>query len=145
MKRAYTLVELLVVLAMIGIISSIAVINVSKLNMVTEEKEAKAFASDLKYTRSLALLNKKTYSFEVLGGNRSYRITEADGTQSITIKEVSMEKLKLTNNYDGSKYLVHFYPSSTASKSCTYQLTGEKEKFSVSIVVGTAKINFKKR
>ena len=51
MKRAYTLVELLVVLAMIGIISSIAVINVSKLNMVTEEKEAKAFASDLKYTQ----------------------------------------------------------------------------------------------
>ncbi len=142
MKRAYTLIELLAVLALIGILCSIAVLNINKLNMLTDEKEVNSFVDDLEYTRSLAIFNKKSYIFKLKEDNKSYEII---GPGKVIVKEVSMERLKVINNYDGSKNSIIFYPIGSVSNSFTYLLKGEEDKFRVSIVVGTGKINLKKK
>lgn len=142
MKRAYTLIELLAVLALIGILCSIAVLNIGKLNILTDEKEVKSFVDDLEYTRSLAIFNKKSYLFQLNQDNKSYKIIDINDN---IVKEVKLEKLKVINNYDGSKTRIIFYPTASVSKSFTYILEGEENKFHVSIAVATGKINLKKK
>ena len=76
---AFTLIEVMIVLMIIGIISAIAVPLYTSAASVELRTAADMIASDLEYAKNLAMSTGKTYSVAFDDTNASYRINEPNG------------------------------------------------------------------
>lgn len=73
-KKGYTLLELMVVLAIIGIILSISVPNTSLFKKIKEKQEINGLKKDLIYARNRAITERKIYDVRFNLTNNSYQI-----------------------------------------------------------------------
>ena len=90
MKKGVTLIELIIVLLIVGILSSLTYIAFSSQNVLRLDAAARKVAVDLMYVRNLSLSMAKWYgvSFEANPAN-SYTAYETDGSTDTIIPDPS--------------------------------------------------------
>lgn len=76
----YTLIEILIVVALLSLILSISIPGLGFLNRTREANELKEFKRDLLYTRNKAIVDRKTYRIKIDYTNNEYLISNFDYT-----------------------------------------------------------------
>lgn len=89
-RKAFTIIELIVVMFVVSIISVVVMINMNSYQGIRLDAAAKKVMVDLEYARNLALSTAKWYgvSFEADPVNR-YRVYQTDGTTDTVIDDPS--------------------------------------------------------
>lgn len=141
-KYGYTLVELLVVLALIGIVLSIAIPSINLIFVNFEKKELMEFKRDMNFARNRALMENGVYTIRIdIPGNKYYILEESDKKSVVKEKEFSNGIRFTVNNLDHS---ISFYPTGSTSKVGTIRLTNKKDQdIEITITMATGKVNLK--
>lgn len=139
MRRAFTFLELIVVIAIISIILSIGVVKLGTLDTIREKNELRTLVKDLKYARNLAMVSRKpvTVDITLIDG---YRIRQADEGVPTIIKEIDYDYLKRINSTFTEKTII-FNRMGRPSNPGTLILQGKNKKYTVSIALASGKIN----
>ncbi|MEA3492766.1 MAG: prepilin-type N-terminal cleavage/methylation domain-containing protein [Candidatus Margulisiibacteriota bacterium] len=105
-RKAFSLIELIVVLGLIVVLAGVSMIALGSLGPVRVDAAAKRLAADLKYAQNLALTTSKWYgvSFEADPVNL-YTIYITDGVTDTVIKDPSALQndfsIDISNEYSG--------------------------------------------
>jgi prepilin-type N-terminal cleavage/methylation domain-containing protein len=139
-KYGYTLLELLVVLALIAIVLSVGIPSMSIIFNTREKKELMEFKRDIIFARNSAVVENCIYGVYIDLINNSYKIVKEDTKTSIVKdKQFSHGILIISNNFKSS---ISFSPTGTPNRAGTILLTNRKnQKISITITPATGKIN----
>lgn len=88
LRRAFTLIEMIMVMLIIGILSVVVIISLNPYKGINLDTAAKKVAYDLDYTRNYAISMAKWHgvSFEVDPSN-TYRVYQTDGVSDTIIED----------------------------------------------------------
>lgn len=109
-QKGYTLIELIIVLALFGILINLVFINFSVLDKFKTKQELKQLRRDILYTRNQAIVKGKAYYFELDYDENGYYIL-IDG-----------QKIKIVNFESGLKLV------RTPFKTVIFERTGVPSK-----------------
>lgn len=140
-KYGYTLVELLVVIALFAIVLSIGIPSMRIIFNTHEKKELMEFKRNIIFARNSAVVENCTYILYVDAIKNSYKITKDDGTTAIVIKNIKLSKgiVIKGNNFNGT---IKFYQNGSPNNSGTILLTNsKKQKIEMTITPATGKVN----
>lgn len=94
-KRAFTLIELIITLAIISMISSVIMIKTGIISKFEEKKEVENIVSDFNYCREKSLATGNDFEIQLKGDN--YKIIKwSDNT---SLKEVNLKYLTSLKTY----------------------------------------------
>ncbi len=138
-KSGYTLIELIIVMALIGLILSVSIPSISLIFNNKEKLELMEFIKDINYARSKAVMENDLYTLilyteenKYIIFNKKMIVKEKFFTQGISIK---------SENLNSS---ITFYPTGTPNKAGKINLTNKKDKtITITITPATGKINLK--
>lgn len=141
--KGYTLVELIVVIALMGIVLSIAVPSIDIIFKTAEKKELMEFKRDLIFARNSAVMENKVYSIDLDIVENQYFIRKNTKNGKKLIK-----KKKFVNGIvlreDNLDHYVTFYPTGSVEKAGTIRLSNRKnERIYITITPATGKVNLK--
>lgn len=85
-RKAYTLVEVIVVIAILGIILAITVPNSGYLKTVRENMELKEFKRDILFARNKAIMESKIYTLKLMNVENGYSIKSSSELDYSKIK-----------------------------------------------------------
>ena len=140
-RRAYTLIEILIVLALLSLVLCIAVPSLGILNSVKEKQEFNELKRDLLYSKNKAITENCNYEIKINVSSNSYEIIDR-GTNT-KFKTKSFESgLKFVEAKDTTTDTIKFSPTGAPSSSGTFFIkrrSGDMYKFS--IVPVTGKVN----
>lgn len=141
-RGAFTLIEILIVLALFLLFSSIAIPNIGMLNHAKESKELREMKTDLLYTRNQAIVGSRTLKFKWDYANNGYRITSLDEKE--VIKSHRCESgIKIIENPKINEFI--FSPRGTPSYSDTISIVDSKNgRYHLSVAPATGKITLQK-
>jgi prepilin-type N-terminal cleavage/methylation domain-containing protein len=139
-EKGYTLVELLVAIALISIILSISIPSVKTVFNIAEKKELMEFKRDLIFARNKAVMENTIYTLRLFIKENRYQITKKDG---IVIKDKTMSAGIIIKENNISN-IVDFYPTGAPSKAGTIELRNKKNQvIFITINIATGKINLR--
>ena len=121
-KRAFTLIELIISLAIISLISSIILIKSGIIPKLQERKEIKNLQSDINYCREKSLVTGFNYEIEI--SNEHYQIRRSD--DNIIVKEVYFKYLKA--NVDN---IFVFRPTGSVKGARKIYFTSKNKEYSI--------------
>lgn len=139
-KYGYTLLELLVVVALIVIVLSIGIPSIQIIFNTKEKAELMEFKRDIIFARNSAVVENSIYILYLDDESNSYKIAKVDKKATI-IKDVQLSNgIKIKgNNFNSS---VNFLPTGAPSQGGTISMTNRKEqKIEITITPATGKIN----
>ncbi|MDR7870021.1 MAG: GspH/FimT family protein [Tissierellaceae bacterium] len=137
-KKGYTLIEILIGIALFSILFSIAMPNTNYFKDMMEKQEIVEFKKDLLYARNMAIVENRTYFVYFFKDQNSYSLKLSETSPPIKSKTFG-SGLKLNNNAVGSFI---FKPSGTSGNSNTiYINTRRNERYVVTIAPAANKIN----
>lgn len=141
-RGAFTLIEILIVLALFLLFSSIAIPNMGILNGVRESKELREIRIDLLYTRNQAIVASRTLKFKWDYPNNGYSITSLDEKE--IIKSYRCEYgIRIIENPKINEFI--FSPRGTPSYSDTISIVDSKnQRYHLSVAPATGKITLQK-
>ena len=93
-KKAFSLIELIIVLAIISMVLSIAFLKSGAYFKIKEKKEAQNLLADINYCRQKSLSSGYDYKIEFIGNN--YKIKKYGGD---LVKDVDLSFLKAASTY----------------------------------------------
>lgn len=141
-KRGYTLIEILVVLALFAIFLSMAVPNLELYKDMRENMELERLKKDLLFTRNSAILEQIQYRVSFDYDSNSYFIRNKKSNKKI--KEVYLENGLKLNNKSGA-VTFEFNRDGKVGKSNTIMLRNRKnERLEISLPPVVGSINVKK-
>lgn len=143
-RTAYTLVEIIVVIALLGIIIAITIPNTNYFKAIRESLEIKELKRDILFARNKAIIDSKIYKIKFIEDDNGYKISTGSDSKVITIKTKYFEHGIKLNTREGSKTFT-FNPNGTTTDSGTiyfYDRIGAEYKLSITPV--TCKVNIKK-
>ena len=148
-KYGYTLLELVVVLALFAIILSISIPSMRAFFISMEKKELMELKRDLASARNSAIIENKTYYFGMNKRDNLYLIVEQDTVKKMNKKVELKSGLKIKNNNMNSlgnlANAIKFTPSGAPEVSGTILLVDSKGKeIKITITPATGKINIYK-
>ncbi|NLK43635.1 MAG: prepilin-type N-terminal cleavage/methylation domain-containing protein [Tissierellia bacterium] len=139
-KYGYTLLELMVVLALFAIVFSISIPSIRSVLINREKKELMTFRRDIIFARNSAIVENTNYTLNIYINKNSYQIVR-HGKKNETIKNVTFENdIKIiSNNFSSS---LRFTPTGAPNKAGTIRLTNKKgDNIEISITPATGKVN----
>lgn len=139
-KYGYTLVELLVVLALFAIILSIGMPNIKVIFKTRERVELAQFKRDIIFARNSAIVENCNYNLYLYPDENRYQIIKISKNIT-TIKDITLSNGVLIkgNNFNNS---VTFSPTGAPNKAGTIFLTNKKnQNIEITIEVATGKVN----
>ena len=141
--KGYTLVELIVVIALVGIVLSISIPSIKIIFTTSEKKELMEFKRDLIFARNSAVMENKVYSIDLDIVENQYFIRKSNKNGKKLIK-----KKKFVNGIvlkeDNLDHYITFYPTGSVEKAGTIRLSNrKKEKIYITITPATGKVNLK--
>lgn len=139
-KYGYTLLELMVVLALFAILFSMAIPSIRSVFINLEKRELMTFRRDIIFARNSAIVENTNYTLNINRSKNSYQIIR-HGSKSETIRNVQFENgiRILSNNFSSS---LSFTPSGAPSKAGEIKLTNKKgENIKITITPATGKVN----
>ncbi|MBU5426680.1 prepilin-type N-terminal cleavage/methylation domain-containing protein [Tissierella pigra] len=136
-KYGYTLVELLVVLAIFAVVLSIGIPSIRIIFNTNEKKELMEFKRDIIYARNSAIVENCNYTLLLNIEKNSYIIKQ----ENKTIKNIEFSKgIVLKSSNFGTS--IYFTPTGAPSKAGTISLLNrKKQKIDITINVATGKVN----
>ena len=139
-KHGYTLLELIVVIALFAVILSISFPGIKSIIISMEKRELMELKRDIVYARNSAIVENLNYSFMVNKGKNTYSITRQEKVSKI-IKKVKLENgIKIVSNNFGNS--LTFTPSGAPAGGGTLELTNKKgQSIEISITPATGKVN----
>lgn len=139
-KSGYTLLELVVVLALFAIVFSISIPSIKVIFINMEKRELMTFRRDIINARNSAIVENTYYTLNINVKNNSYQIIK-HGSQNETIRNVKFENgIKILNNNFNSS--LNFSPTGSPNKGGTIKLTNKKgEIIEITITPATGKVN----
>lgn len=138
-KFGYTLVELILVLALLALILSIALPSFGVLCNFKEKNELKTFKRDIMHIRTAAVIENCIYYLTLDSNKNGYIITKVDKVRK-NIKTVDFKDgIKLDDFQD---LTIGFLPSGAPDNPTTISLTNKRnDKINIAISVGTGRVN----
>ncbi|WP_058990577.1 prepilin-type N-terminal cleavage/methylation domain-containing protein [Anaerococcus rubeinfantis] len=121
-KRAFTLIELIVSLAIISLISSIILIKSGVIPKLQERKEMENLQADINYCREKSLVTGFSYEIEIL--KDSYQIRREDDNKFV--KEVYFKHVKA--NVDN---IFVFRPTGSVRGASKIYFTSKNNEYSI--------------
>lgn len=121
-KRAFTLIELIVSLAIISLISSIILIKSGVIPKLQERKEMENLQADINYCREKSLVTGFSYEIEIL--KDSYKISREDDNKFV--KEVYFKHVKA--NVDN---IFVFRPTGSVRWASKIYFTSKNNEYSI--------------
>ena len=136
----YTLIELIVVLALISIVFSIAVPSLGFIREFKEEHQIRQLKNDILFARNQAIVKGKTYTVQFDFIRNGYVILVSGETQKRVILEEGLELIKSMDVIEFS-----FSRTGVPRKSGTIKLKNSKNKiYEVVVTPVVGKVNIKK-
>lgn len=141
-KQGYTLVEVLVVLALITIVLSVSIPRFSLVFNTAEKKELMEFRRDLIFARNKSVMENVIYTVKLNNINNSYQIIRNDKKLSIIKdKELSHGIVLKKNNFGNA---IDFYPTGAPKVGGSIELRNRKgQRIEITITPATGKVNLK--
>lgn len=140
-NKGYTLIEILLVLALLSILLSMAVPNLSLYKKMKENMELERLKKDLLFTRNSAILEGIDYFVDFDYSTNSYSIRDSKYGK-ITKKIYFVNGIKLNNR--AKVVTFHFKRSGTIGSSDTVMLKNSKGKsLQLTLTPTTGSINIK--
>lgn len=148
-KKAFTLIELIIVMGIISLMLSIIAIRFDIVKKVKEKNEINTILADMNYCKEKARVTGVKYSFSIDGSNsysirRAYIDNTSNNSTSIK-KEVDLEVIEITHNNLKDNDVITFKPSGSVANPGTISLSGLDSKYSLSVGVAGANIQVKKK
>lgn len=143
MKKAFTLIEMIAVISILGIILMIAVLNISQFYTILEEDEINTFVNDLNYARRLAITSREDVMVLIDEDGKGYEI-RLNSDKDFANKDYDFTRLTIISNTSTSNGRLTFKAKGTVANPLTYILEGEDGNYEVSIQVATGKVNVRK-
>lgn len=141
-KSGYTLLELLVVLALFAIVLSIGIPSARVLFRVREKDELKTFKRDIMHIRTSAIVDNCEYRLTLDADKNSYMLSKVE-EKAKNIKTVCFEHGIVLGKYQDA-YTISFYSTGAPNKGTTIRLTNSKgEKVEIAITPATGSVNLK--
>lgn len=140
MKRGFTYIELLMVLAILAIVISIAIIKSPDLTGLAERIEVKQLQRDLNWAKAMAMNRRSVVKVTFYPADSSYRI-DLVGSQNKRV--IQLNKLKL-RGYKIGDNLTHleYQASGSVNSGAEVTLQGSRT-YSITIQSVTGKVNIK--
>ncbi|MGO3018086.1 MAG: pilus assembly FimT family protein [Anaerococcus sp.] len=144
-KKAFTLIELIIVMGIISLIMSIMTIRFDLVKRVKEKNEINTILADINYCKEKARVTGFEYKFSIYG-KRSYKITRAylssDSEISREKKNVDLEVINFYgyNNSFNEKNPkeIKFVPSGSVSNAQSITILGLYNTYKLSVGVSGA-------
>lgn len=141
--KGYTLVELIVVIALIGIVLSIAIPSIKMVFSTSEKKELMEFKRDLIFARNSAVMENGIYSIELNIVKNQYSVINHKVSDKKLVKKKEFVN-GIILEADNLDHHVTFYPTGSVEKAGSIKLSNRKnEKIYITITPATGKINLK--
>lgn len=138
-RKGYTLIEILIVIALFSILVSMIIPKLSFFNILSERQEIAELKKDLLYAREMAIIENKSYMVYFFHDKNSYSIKTSEAGPVIKSKTFD-SGLKL--NIDNGSFI--FNPSGAAGKSNTiYINTNRNKRYAISLSPATSRIEIK--
>lgn len=142
-KKGYTLIELIVVIALVVMVLSVAIPSFKIILRTAEKKELMEFKRDLMFARNSAVMENKVYYFEIDIVKNEYYISKGKGKNKTNIKNKKFVN-GIVLKSDNIGQFVTFYPSGSPDKAGTIRLSNKKkDNIYITITPATGKINLK--
>ncbi|MFA7411548.1 MAG: GspH/FimT family pseudopilin [Tissierellaceae bacterium] len=139
-KYGYTLLELIVVLALFAVILGISLPGIKTVFISMEKKELMELKRDIVFARNSAIIENMNYIFMVDKANNTYKIRK-QGKTSELVRDVKLLNgtIIVSNNFSNS---VTFTPSGAPASPGTLMLKNKKgQSIRISITPATGKVN----
>lgn len=142
-KKGYTLIEILIVVALFSIILSIAVPKMGFYRILLEKQEISELKKDLLYARNMAIVDNKSYTVYFKQEDNSYYI-KAKNSDSIVKNKTLSSGLKFDNKDLVGSFI--FNPTGAAGNSDTLIIkTSTNKKYEIKLSPVTSRIEIKER
>ena len=135
---AFTILELIVILAIMSILFMFLTFRLNLKEKFEEDKEIKILINDIKTIRNLSIKNKASSYIYIDKYNNKYTVKSFD-----YIKEVKLNYLKILS-YSGKDSNIDFNRNGVSLNPKTIYLKSKNYNYEISISVATSKINLKK-
>ncbi len=142
MKKAFTLMELILVVALISILSCILIPNTNIFHNLKEKQEIREFRKDILLTRNRAIINQSNYYIKLVFDDNKYVIRGLANNDTIKSKTFT-SGLKLSRRTNLTDLL--FEGSGKAGKSGTIYITNRKNKeyiITISPITGSVAVKY---
>ena len=141
-RGAYTLIEILIVLALLSIFMAIAIPSLGIINNFKEKQELNELKRDLIFLRNKAITENCYYEVNIDLKKNSYRLGITQHQSSIKSK-VFESGLKFIKHGETTADLLRFSPSGSPSKAGSFVVekrNGDRYKFSIAVTSGKVNI-----
>lgn len=129
-EKGYTLIELIVVLAILGIISAVILPKFHLIERYELKSQAQKLAEDIRYTQKLAMSENTNYYFQVQKKENSY-IIRSGNIRDKNIKKIYFpQNIKFTQE---SKSEIKYTSKGTPGVGGTIRLTSNNYKVEITI------------
>lgn len=144
-RSGFTLIEVIIVLAIMGIVFMIAIPKNTFPLTLKERKELRELKRDIVYARNMSITNTTSYSIDFFVATNSYKVNRHE-QREIFIKNKVLESglyLKEVNWGDNTQYgRLYFTANGTPRKAGTILLNSRKgQKIEITVEVATGKVN----
>lgn len=139
-KNAYTLIEIIVTLAILGIVLAMALPNIGYFKAIREAQEIKELKRDILFARNKAILDGKEYGIQIRKDDNSYIVHR--GLEIIKIKH--FEHGTKISNRGGAPKILFKANGTTVVQGSIYFLNRLEEEYQLTISLIACKIDIKK-
>lgn len=142
--KGYTIIEMLIVLALFSIFLSIAAPKANMFKGIKEQQELREFKRNILYARNKAIVDGKRYIVYLNYDNNSYDVRcNISQNKWQKVKEYKFQYgIKLVRNPNSNN--IGFTSSGTASISDTFVIKDSKNRrYELTIAVNTGKVTLK--
>ncbi|MBC8590586.1 type II secretion system protein [Wansuia hejianensis] len=140
-RKAYTLIELILVLALLFIIVAMTIPNTNFYLSIAKNQELKELKKDLLFARNKAIIESQVYIVSFDSKDNRYIIKTKKKSSPIKVKKLE-HGIKL--NEEISVKSIYFLPSGATENSNTIYLQDKnKKKYEVTITPVTGRVEIK--
>lgn len=137
-RKGYTLIEILIVIALFSILLSMGLPNMRLFRAMKEKQELTEFRKDLLYARNMAIVENKRYHVFFFHDDDKYIIKTTETSPPIKTKTFS-QGLSFCNNNKVANFI--FNPSGTTGNSNTIFIdTDLNNRYRISLTPATGRI-----
>ena len=138
-RRAFTMIELLIVLSVIGIVTSISLVGFTRtLNQVRIDRAAKTLSYDLQMAFAIVGRNRQPVRISWDNSKVQFAITDRGNTTLFRTRPMgpSTEFKLRASNFTVSKQMIEIYPPGLAADSLNVHIVNGTLKRTVSMTRG---------